>query len=194
MDEEADIIKQLAKPARRSLAFSNLVRLYQERLYFHIRKMLVSHDDTNDVLQNTFLKAWNNIDQFRGDSKLITWLYKIATNETLTFMSQKKNKFAESIDEVDSSLLNALHADQYFDGNHAEMKLQEAILSLPEKQRLVFNMKYFEDFTYDELQVILETSAGALKASYHHAVKKIEKYLKDEEFSYVLKDKIAVDE
>lgn len=194
MEEEEEIIRELAVSARRSRAFSRLVRMYQERLYFHIRKMLVSHDDTNDVLQNTLLKAWNNIDQFRGEAKLITWLYKIATNETLTFLAQRKNKFAESIDEVDSHLLNALHADQYFDGSHAEMILQEAILTLPEKQRLVFNMKYFDDFTYDELQIILETSVGALKASYHHAVKKIEKYLKDEELSYFVNEKMAVDE
>lgn len=181
--EEEKLISLLNNPFRRSKAFSEMVLMYQERLYFHIRKMLVSHDDTNDVLQNTFMKAWNNLDSFRGESKILTWLYRIATNETITFLNSKRLKATSSIDEVDSFLMNSLHADSNFDGNQAEMKLQEAILTLPEKQRLVFNMKYFDELTYEQMQEILETSVGALKASYHHAVKKIHKYFEDNEFS-----------
>lgn len=145
--------------------------------------MVISHDDTNDILQNTFMKAWSNIDSFRGDSKLLTWLYRIATNETITFLNSKRLKYTASIDEVDSYLMNSLHADASFDGNEAEIKLQMAILTLPEKQRLVFNMKYFDEMTYEQMQEVLDTSVGGLKASYHHAVKKVHKYLEENEFS-----------
>lgn len=172
----------LNNPFKRSQGFSLLVRLYQERLYFHIRKMLLSHDDTNDVLQNTFMKAWSNLNQFRGESKILTWIYRIATNETITFLNSSKKKYSFSFDEVDSFLLNTLEADAGLDGTLAEIQLQKAILTLPDKQRLVFNMKYFDELTYDQMQSILDTSVGALKASYHHAVKKLEKLLTDENF------------
>lgn len=175
-----EILKALSNPKTRTTAFSSIVREYQERIYWHIRKMVMSHDDANDVMQNTFMKAWNALDQFRGDAKISSWLYRIATNETLTFLTQKRMRNISSMEDEESILLTQLHADSYFNGNELEMKLQEAILTLPEKQRLVFNMKYFDDLTYDQMEDILQTSVGALKASYHHAVKKIEKYFDDE--------------
>ena len=178
-EEELQI--QLNEPLKRASAFSVLVRMYQERLYWHIRKMVLSHDDANDVLQNTFMKAWNGLDGFRGESKLSTWLYRIATNETLTFLTNKRLRNISSIDDVEEGLLQNLRADSYFNGTEIQMKLQEAILKLPEKQRLVFNMKYFEDITYEQMEAVLGTSVGALKASYHHAVKKIEKFFADED-------------
>ena len=178
-EEELQI--QLNQPFKRSGAFSVLVRMYQERLYWHIRKMVLSHDDDNDVLQNTFLKAWNGLDGFRGESKLSTWLYRIATNETLTFLTNKRLRNISSMDDVEDVLLQNLRADSYFNGTEIQLKLQEAILTLPEKQRLVFNMKYFEDITYEQMEAVLGTSVGALKASYHHAVKKIEKFFADED-------------
>jgi len=178
---EEELVHQLNQPNRRASAFSVIVRTYQERLYWHIRKMVLSHDDANDVLQNTFMKAWNGLDGFRGDSQVSTWLYRIATNETLTFLTNKRMRSQNSIDEVDEVLLQNLKADTYFNGTEIQMKLQKAILTLPEKQRLVFNMKYFDDITYDQMEAILGTSVGALKASYHYAVKKIEKFFTDEE-------------
>lgn len=177
-EEELQIL--LSQPTKRDGAFSMLVRLYQERLYWHIRKMVLLHDDANDVLQNTFLKAWKGLDGFRGESKLSTWLYRIATNETLTFLTNKRMRNISSMDDVEDVLLQNLRADSYFNGTEIQLKLQEAILTLPEKQRLVFNMKYFEDITYEEMEAILGTSVGALKASYHHAVKKIEKFFDEE--------------
>ena len=143
--------------------------------------MVLSHEDANDVLQNTFMKAWNGLDGFRGESQISTWLYRIATNETLTFLTNKRLKMVSGMDEVEDLMLRNLQSDTYFNGNEVEFKLQKAILTLPEKQRLVFNMKYFEDITYEEMEAILGTTTGALKASYHHAVKKIEKYLQEEE-------------
>jgi RNA polymerase sigma-70 factor (ECF subfamily) len=178
---EEELLLQLNQPKSRSRAFSFVVRTYQERIYWHIRKMVISHDDANDVLQNTFMKAWNGIDGFRGDSKLSTWLYRIATNETITFLANKRMRTQNSIDDVEGVLLQNLQADAYFNGNEIQLKLQEAILTLPEKQRLVFNMKYFDDITYEEMEAILGTTTGALKASYHYAVKKIEKFFSDED-------------
>jgi len=178
-EEELQI--DLSQPHKRAKAFTVVVRTYQERLYWHIRKMVLSHDDANDVLQNTFMKAWNAIEGFRGDSQVSTWLYRIATNETLTFLTNKRLRNLQSMDDVEDILLQNLKADKYFNGNELQLKLQKAIITLPEKQRLVFNMKYFEDITYDQMEAVLGTSVGALKASYHHAVKKIEKYFEDEE-------------
>ena len=178
---EAELLKMLADPKRKAAAFSSIVRIWQERIYWHIRKMVLSHEDANDVMQNTFLKAWNGIDNFRGDSLISTWLYRIATNETLTFLTNQRMKNARSMEDEESLMYQHLQADSYFDGNEAELKLQKAILSLPEKQRLVFNMKYFDDITYEEMESILGTSVGALKASYHHAVKKIERFFESEE-------------
>ena len=178
---EKDLQIQLSQPNKRAGAFSTLVRSYQERLYWHIRKMVLSHEDANDVLQNTFMKAWNGLDGFRGDSQVSTWLYRIATNETLTFLANKRIKNLQSIDNDEDMMLQNLQADTYLNGNELQLKLQKAILTLPEKQRLVFNMKYFDDITYEQMESILGTSVGALKASYHHAVKKIEKIFSEEE-------------
>lgn len=178
---EEELVHQLSLPNRRAGAFSVIVRTYQERLYWHIRKMVLSHEDANDVLQNTFMKAWNGLDGFRGDSQVSTWLYRIATNETLTFLTNKRMRNQSSIDDVEDMLLQNMKADNYFNGNEIQLKLQQAILTLPEKQRLVFNMKYFDDITYEQMEEILGTSVGALKASYHYAVKKIEKYFTEED-------------
>jgi len=177
---EEELLLKLSQPKTRNAAFSSLVRTYQERLYWHIRKMVLSHDDSNDILQNTFMKAWNGIDGFRGDSQFSTWMYRIATNETLTFLSNKRMRGFSSMDDVEEGLLQNLRSDAYFDGDELQLRLQKAILTLPEKQRLVFNMKYFDDITYEQMESILGTSVGALKASYHHAVKKIEKYFDEE--------------
>lgn len=165
----------------KSKSFSEIVRTFQERLYWHIRQMVLVHDDANDILQNTFLKAWNGLDNFRGDSQISTWLYRIATNETLTFLAQKRMRNIFSIDEAEDLLFNSVQADSYFDGDAAQLKLQKAILTLPEKQRLVFNMRFYEEMPYDQMSEILGTSVGALKASYHHAAKKVEDFLKKEQ-------------
>lgn len=181
LDEE-ELQKLLSLPEKRTKSFSLVVNAYQERLYWHIRKMVLSHDDANDVLQNTFLKAWKGLDGFRGDSQVSTWLYRIATNETLTFLANKKLRNNQSMDDLDNSMLQNLQSGAYIDGDELQLKLQRAIVKLPDKQRLVFNMKYFDDeMTYEKMESILGTSVGALKASYHHAVKKIEKFFEDEE-------------
>ncbi len=177
---ETDIIKQLSDSKTRTAAFGEIVRSNQERLYWHIRKMVLCHDDANDVLQNVFMKAWRSIATFRGDSKISTWLYRIATNEVFTFLEQQKKHHTISADGAEQELFARMKADSYFDGNEAEEKLQKAILTLPEKQRMVFNMKYFDDMSYAEMEEVLGTSIGALKASYHHAYKKIERMLKEE--------------
>lgn len=172
---------QLLACKDKQMAFSGIVRLTQETLYWHIRKMVLTHDDANDVLQNTFLKAWQAIESFRGESKITTWLYRIATNETLTFLAQQRVQNITSSLDLEDVLINKLESDSYFSGDEAQKKLQKALLTLPEKQRLVFNMKYFDDLKYEEIEAILGTSIGALKASYHHAVKKIEHYLLSED-------------
>lgn len=177
---ETEIISQLQDPARQRQVFSQIVAQYSEKLYWQIRKMVISHDDTNDVLQNTFLKAWANLDYFRGESKLSTWLYRIAVNESITFLNKQNSQNKTSIDEVDSHLLSKLESDDWIDGDALQLKLQKAILTLPDKQRLVFNMRYYDDLKYEEISDILGTSVGALKASYHHAAKKIEDYLTKE--------------
>lgn len=170
----------LRKPDKQREAFAQVVGLYGERLYWQIRKMVLDHEDANDLLQNTFLKAWMNIDFFRGEAKLSTWLHKIAINECLTFLNKQRSMNQVSIDDTDVFLLERLKGDEYFDGDEAQWKLQKAILTLPEKQRLVFHMKYYEEKKYEEMSEILGTSVGALKASYHHAVKKIEEFLTKE--------------
>ena len=175
---ETLVIIDLQKPETCRKAFDKVIQHYSEPLYWHIRKMVINHDDANDILQNTFLKAWNNIGYFRGDAKLSTWLYKIAINESLTFISREKNRLKLSIDDDESFLVNNLEADQYFDGDELQLKLQHAVSQLSEKQKLVFNMRYFDEMKYDQISDILGTSVGALKASYHHAVKKIEQFFK----------------
>ena len=158
-------------------AYNLIVKKYQEKLYSHIRKILISHDDTDDVFQNTLLKVFTGLESFREEAGLYTWLYRIATNESITFLNQKRRKYMLPIVDVEKHLSNTLESDPFFNGDELQLKLQTAILKLPEKQRIVFNMKYFDDIKYEEMSEILKTSVGALKASYHHAIKKIEKYL-----------------
>ena len=155
----------------RNDAFTRIVAQYRERLYWHIRKIVIVHEDADDVLQNTFVKAWKGIETFRGDSQLYTWLYRIATNESITFLNQKRSR--QMIPLEDAGYQLTVHHDAYFSGDELQLQLQKAILSLPEKQRIVFNMKYFDEMPYEEMSEILGTSVGALKASYHHAMKKI---------------------
>ncbi|MDF1694230.1 MAG: RNA polymerase sigma factor [Saprospiraceae bacterium] len=160
--------------------FRTLMHQYQEQTYWHIRRMVTTHEDADDVVQNTFIKIFKNLDKFKGDSKLYTWIYRIATNESLTFLKKRKKRNSESIDESENTLDNKLVADAYFDGNEVQLKLQRAIIALPEKQKAVFNLRYYEEMPYNDMSEILETSVGALKASYHHAVKKIEEYIRNE--------------
>jgi RNA polymerase sigma factor (sigma-70 family) len=158
-------------------AFNLIVKKYQERLYWHIRKIVISHDDADDVMQNTFIKVWKGLPEFREESQLFTWIYRIATNESLTHLKKLKSKYFLPIVDVEQKLSNSLESEPWFNGDELQKTLQKAILTLPEKQRIVFNMKYFDDMKYEEIGEILGTSVGALKASYHLAVKKIEKYL-----------------
>ncbi len=176
---EEEIVAQLHDPDKCREAFSKVIAHYSEPLYWQIRRMVLNHDDTNDLLQNTFIKAWTNIENFRGDAKLSTWLYKIAINESITFINKEKAKNNISIDEDDSFLINNLKADDWFDGDELKLQLQKAINQLPEKQRLVFNMRYFDELKYEEISEILGTTVGALKASYHHALKKIEQFFSE---------------
>lgn len=178
---EKEILKLLRSPNTdtQKRGFACIVEKYSQQLYWQIRKMIYSHEDANDILQDVFVKAWLNIDKFRGDAKLSTWLYKIAINESITFINRSKRRQNLSIDDSDSFLINKLEGDKYFDGNKAELLLQEAVVSLPEKQRLVFQLKYFNEMKYQEMSDILGTSVGALKASFHHARKKVEEFLKE---------------
>src|SRR5690606_2296592 len=175
--EDALIISKFADERTREEAFGLLLEKYQQKIYWHVRRMVIDHDDADDVTQDIFVKVWRNLDKFREDSQLYTWLYRIATNECVTFLNKKKKQNNVSLDDENSTYLaETLSGSQYFDGDKAQMKLQQALLTLPEKQRLVFNMKYFEDLKYDEISEIVGTSVGALKASYHLAVKKIEHF------------------
>lgn len=176
-NREEELIGRLIDPKTQRQAFEELVNQYSQQLYWQIRKMVIAHSDADDVLQNVLIKVWTNLDAFRAESKLSTWLYRIAANESITFINREKAKRNLSIDDDDSFLAEQLESDPYFDGDDAALKLQKAILTLPEKQRLVFNMKYFDDLKYSEISEILDTSEGALKASFHHASKKIEEYL-----------------
>lgn len=176
---DTELLLQFRDPATRERAYTALIRKYQEKLYWHIRRMVVDHDDANDVLQNVFIRVWKGLENFREDSQLYTWLYRIATNECLTFLEQQKRKSVVPLDDVEAGLSNKVRADQYFDANKLEWKLQLAIQQLPEKQRVVFSLRYYDEMPYEEMSRVLETSEGALKASYHHAVKKIEEYIKN---------------
>jgi len=177
--DDQELLQQFRQAATKEKAFTAIIKKYQEKLYWHIRRMVVDHDDANDVLQNMFIKVWNALDNFREDSQLYTWLYRIATNESLTFLQQQKRRSAVSLSDVESGLSNKVKADAGFDANKLEWKLQVAIQQLPEKQRAVFNLRYYDEMPYEEMSRVLETSEGALKASYHHAVKKIEEFIKN---------------
>ena len=177
MQDEAKLLTQLKLDDSKELAFKTLVKRYKERLYWHIRKIVISHDDADDVLQNTFIKIFRNIDKFKGDSKLYTWMYRIATNESITFLNSKAKQNQVSNETLNENALQNLVADVYFEGDEIQLKLQKAIAQLPRTQQLVFDMRYFDTIKYKDMSEILETSEGALKASYHIAVKKIKAYL-----------------
>ncbi|GGI57936.1 RNA polymerase sigma factor [Winogradskyella haliclonae] len=177
MTDELDLITRLKDTATKETAFRELLSLHKERLYWHIRKIVISHDDADDVLQNTFIKVFRSIDKFKGESKLFSWMYRIATNESITHINKNAKRLKISNEEAQTNAINNLKADVYFEGDDIQLKLQKAIATLPHKQQMVFNMKYFDDMKYKEISEILETSEGALKASYHIAVKKIELFL-----------------
>jgi RNA polymerase sigma-70 factor (ECF subfamily) len=174
---DSELLIQFRNPDTKEKAYTTIIKKYQEKLYWHIRRMVIDHDDANDVLQNVLIRVWNGLQNFREDSQLYTWLYRIATNECLTFLEQQKKKSAISMNELENGLSNKIRADKHFDGNKIEWKLQLAIQQLPEKQRIVFGLRYYDEMPYEEMSRVLETSEGALKASYHHAVKKIEDYM-----------------
>jgi RNA polymerase sigma factor (sigma-70 family) len=177
--DDQELLHEFRQESTKERAFTAIIKKYEERLYWHARRMVVDHDDANDVLQNVFIKVWKALENFREDSKLYTWLYRIATNESLTFLEQQKKRSSVSLSDVESGLENKVKADTNFDANKLEWKLQLAIQQLPEKQRLVFNLRYYDEMPYEEMSRILETSEGALKASYHHAAKKIEEFVKN---------------
>jgi len=174
---DSEILDMYKSESSRNMAVHWMIKQYQQKLYWHIRKIVISHDDTDDVLQNTFVKAWKGLENFKEESKLYTWLYRIATNESITFLRQKQKTISASFENVEHSLSNSLQSDTFFKGDEIQLKLQKAILTLPEKQRIVFNMRYYDETPYEQMSEILETSEGALKASYHHAAKKVEEYL-----------------
>ena len=178
MSEYSDdeLLKRLRDEGSRNKAFSAVVARYSERLYWHIRKIVIVHEDADDVLQNTFLKAWKGLETFKGEAQLYTWLYRIATNESINFLNQKCNRHMMPLEDPEYLFSRSLHHDSYFSGDELQIQLQQAILTLPEKQRIVFNMRYFDETPYDEMSEILGTSTGALKATYHHAVNKIKKW------------------
>lgn len=178
MQEEKEFIEQLLNPKTQNQAFQKLLRNYQRPLYNHIRNIVLNHDDADDVLQNTFVKVFQYLKNFKGESKLFSWMYRIATNEAITFINQKAKRNGTTSEAMQNKIVDNLQADTYFDGNEIQFKLQKAIVLLPEKQQLVFKMKYYEEIKYEDMSEILGTSVGALKASYHHAVKKIEEYMK----------------
>ena len=175
--QDAELLLQFRNLSTREDGFTAIIKKYQEKLYWHIRRILVDHEDANDVLQNVFIRVWNGLENFREDSQLYTWLYRIATNESLTFLEQQKKRTSVSLGDVENGLSNRIKADQHFDANKLEWKLQLAIQQLPEKQRIVFNLRYYDEMPYEEMSRVLDTSEGALKASYHHAVKKIEDFI-----------------
>ena len=174
---DQELLALFKDPATKEQAFTHILKKYQEKLYWHIRRMVVSHDDTDDILQNMFIKVWKGLDNFREESQLSTWLYRIATNESLTFLNQRKKRSSVSLSDDENGLSNKLRSDSQFDANKLEWKLQLGIQSLPEKQKLVFNLRYYDEMPYEQMSRVLDTSEGALKASYHHAAKKIEEFI-----------------
>lgn len=177
--EDPQLVEQLRQPATCRAAMNEVIRRYSEPLYWQIRRLVANHDDANDILQNTFLKAWTSVENFRGEAKLSTWLYKIAINESLTFLSKEQKRKGFSLDDDEGGLAYMIEADEWIDGDELALKLRKAIAALPEKQRIVFNMRYYDEMPYEKMSEILGTSVGALKASYHIAVQKIEKYFNE---------------
>jgi len=182
--EDEEILAKFSVERTRNEAFNLLISKYQEKIYWHVRRLVIDHDDADDLVQEVFIKVWKNLEKFRSDSKLYTWIYRIATNESITFLNKKKQQNNTPLDEVVEELSESLVASSYFNGDKIQMKLQQALLTLPEKQRLIFNMKYYDDLKYDEISEILGTSVGALKASFHIAVKKIEVFMLNEDISF----------
>ncbi|HEX5552390.1 MAG TPA: sigma-70 family RNA polymerase sigma factor [Chitinophagaceae bacterium] len=178
MENDALLLQQFHQPETREAAFTAIMGKYQERLYWHIRRMVIGHADADDLLQNVFIKVWNHLDNFKENAQLYTWLYRIATNECLTFLEQQKKHGFLSLGDIENGLAEKLKAESHFDARKLEWQLQEAILQLPDKQRIVFNLRYYEEMPYEQMSKVLSTSEGALKASYHHAVKKIVTYIK----------------
>lgn len=176
---DALLLQQFRDPQTKERAYTAIIKKYQERLYWHIRRLVIDHDDANDVLQNVFIRVWNGLGNFKEESQLYTWLYRIGTNESLTFLENQKKRSVVSLSDVETGLSNKIKADKHFDPNRLEWKLQLAIQQLPEKQRIVFTLRYYDEMPYEEMSRVLETSEGALKASYHHAVKKIEDFIKN---------------
>jgi len=176
---DTELLVQFRDPVTKEKAYTAIIKKYQEKLYWHIRRMVVVHDDADDVLQNVFIRVWKGLENFREDSQLYTWLYRIATNESLTFLEQQKKRSTVSFNDVESGLSEKIKASENFDANKLEWKLQLAIQQLPEKQRVVFQLRYYDEMPYEEMSRVLDTSEGALKASYHHAVKKIEDFIKN---------------
>ena len=174
---EKEVIALLQDPSRQREAFERIVKEYSEQLYWQIRRMVFTHDDANDILQNTFIKAWLNIDYFRGEAKMSTWLYRIAFNECIVFINKQRATSHLSTDDLNNEWIHKLEGDVYFDGDEIQKIFLQAVQELPEKQRIVFNLKYFKEMKYEEISEIIGTSVGALKASYHHAIKKIEAFL-----------------
>ena len=177
MNSDTDLLIQFKDPATKESAYTEIIKKYQEKLYWHIRRMVADHEDTNDVLQIVFIRVWKGLENFRADAQLYTWLYRIATNECLSFLEQRKKRTAIPIGDADEGIINQIKADKDFDPNKLEWKLQLAIQQLPEKQRLVFTLRYYDEMPYEEMSRVLDTSEGALKASYHHAVKKVEDFI-----------------
>ncbi|MEJ8802221.1 RNA polymerase sigma factor [Pontibacter sp. H249] len=176
--EDKEILEKFSQPESQNMAFNQLVRKYQQKIYWHIRKMVINHDDADDLTQEVFVKVWKNLGNFRQDAQLYTWIYRIATNECLTFLSNKKKRFFLPIHDVAAELSEKIDTSPGISGDEIQLKLQKALLRLPDKQRLVFNMKYYDEMKYEEISEILGTSVGALKTSYHLAVKKIEEFIK----------------
>ena len=182
--EDEEILAKFSDESTRNEAFNLLIKKYQEKIYWHVRRLVIDHDDADDLVQEVFIKVWKNLGKFRSDSKLYTWIYRIATNESITFLNKQKQRNQTSFEEVSEELAESLIASSYFNGDKVQMKLQQALLTLPEKQRLIFNMKYYDELKYDEISEILGTSVGALKASFHIAVKKIEVFMLNDDIVF----------
>jgi RNA polymerase sigma factor (sigma-70 family) len=175
--EDKELVEKFLNPDTRNFAYNQLVRKYQQKVYWHVRKMVIDHDDADDLTQETFIKIWKHLESFRQESQLYTWIYRIATNECLNFLSSKRRKFFLPLHDITSELAEKIDSSPHIEGDEIQKQLQKALLRLPDKQRLVFNMRYYDDLTYEQISEILGTSVGALKASYHLAAKKIEDYL-----------------
>lgn len=182
--EDSEILEKFSNEKSRNEAFNLLLSKYQQKIYWHVRRMVIDHDDTDDLVQDVFIKVWKNLEKFRSDSQLYTWIYRIATNESITFLNKKKQRNNIPLDDVSTELTETLVASEYFNGDKIQLKLQKALLTLPDKQRLIFNMKYFDELKYEEISQITGTSVGALKASYHIAVKKIEAFMLNEDVTF----------